>query len=77
MHALILWRTGLGLLVGKFCQFLTELFARDRIMVGYYCFTFLLLFLINIKLECAVDYAPSQIPVLFVDVAYSMMDGRT
>ena len=27
--ALILWRSGLGLLMGKFRQFLTELFARD------------------------------------------------
>ena len=28
--ALILWRSGLGLLMGKFRQFLTELSARDR-----------------------------------------------
>ena len=27
--ALILWRSGLGLLVGKFCQFLTELSAHN------------------------------------------------
>ena len=27
--ALILWRSGLGLLMGKFCQFLMELSARD------------------------------------------------
>ena len=27
--ALILWRSGLGLLMGKFCQILTELSARD------------------------------------------------
>ena len=27
--ALILWRSGLGLLMGKFCQFLTELSAPD------------------------------------------------
>ena len=27
--ALILWRSGLGLLMGKFCQFLTELSARN------------------------------------------------
>ena len=39
--ALILWRSGLGLLMGKFCQFVTELSAYDMIMVGYYCFTFL------------------------------------
>ena len=28
--ALILWRSGLGLLMGKFCQNLTELSARDK-----------------------------------------------
>ena len=28
--AMILWRSGLGLLMGKFCPFLTELSARDR-----------------------------------------------
>ena len=27
--ALLLWRSGLGLLLGKFCQFLTQLSARD------------------------------------------------
>ena len=27
--ALILWRSGLGLLMGKLCQFFTELLARD------------------------------------------------
>ena len=27
--ALMLWRSGLGLLMGKFCQFLTKLSARD------------------------------------------------
>ena len=27
--ALILWRSGVGLLIGKFCQILTELSARD------------------------------------------------
>ena len=31
----------LGLLMGKFRQLLTELSARDIIMAGYYCFTFL------------------------------------
>ena len=29
VFALILWRSGLGLLMGKFCQFLTELSAQD------------------------------------------------
>ena len=29
MCALILWIYGLGLLIGKFCQFFTELSARD------------------------------------------------
>ena len=29
MCALILWRSGLGLLIGQFCQFLRELSVRD------------------------------------------------
>ena len=32
---------GLGLLMGKFHQFLTELPAHHRIVAGYYHFTFL------------------------------------
>ena len=39
---LILWRCNLGILLGKFHQFLTELSACDVIMVGYYRFTFLI-----------------------------------
>ena len=39
--ALILWRSGLGLLMGKFHQILTELSVRNMIMVGYYSLTFL------------------------------------
>ena len=39
--ALILWRSGLGLLMGKFRQCLTELSTRDTIMAGYYSLTFL------------------------------------
>ena len=33
--ALILWRSGLGLLMGKFRQTLTEFSARNAIMAGY------------------------------------------
>ena len=40
--ALILWRSGLRLLMGKFHQMFTELSARDTIMAGYYKLTFLL-----------------------------------
>ena len=36
VHALILRRSGLGLLIGKFRQFLTELSAHKTIMAGYY-----------------------------------------
>ena len=39
--ALKLWRSGLGLPMGKFPQFITGLFAHCTIMVGYYRFTFL------------------------------------
>ena len=38
--ALILWRSGLGLFIGNFHRFLTELYAHDMIMAGYYRFTF-------------------------------------
>ena len=41
--ALILWRSGLGLLIGKFGQFLTELSAHNMIMAGYFRFSFLFL----------------------------------
>ena len=39
--ALILWRSGLGLLMGKFCQFFTELSVHDTVMAGHYNLTFL------------------------------------
>ena len=39
--ALILWRSGLGLLMDKFCQIFTELSAHNTIMAGYYSLTFL------------------------------------
>ena len=42
--ALIFWRSGLGLLMGKFRQIFTELSAHDTIMAGYYNLMFLLLF---------------------------------
>ena len=35
MCALILWRSGLVLLIGKFVQFLTELSARDRSLFSF------------------------------------------
>ena len=41
--ALILWRSGLGLLMGKFGQIFMELSARDTIMAGYHSLTFLLI----------------------------------
>ena len=34
--ALILWRSGLGLLMGKFRQLVTKLSARDMIMARYF-----------------------------------------
>ena len=39
--ALILWRSGLGLLMGTFHQIFTELSAHLTIMAGYYSLTFL------------------------------------
>ena len=41
IHALILRRSGLELLMDKFRQCLTELSAHDTIMVGYCSLTFL------------------------------------
>ena len=40
INALIVWRSGLGSLMGIFCQFL-KLSAHHTIMVGYYHFMFL------------------------------------
>ena len=40
--ALLLWRSGLGFLKGKFHQIFRELSARDTLMAGYYSITFLL-----------------------------------
>ena len=44
---LILWRSGLGLLMGKFRQFLTELSARDMSIFPY--FHFWMMTLVNIN----------------------------
>ena len=40
---LILWRSGFGLLMGKFHEFLTELSACNTTVAGYYvsCFFYL------------------------------------
>ena len=37
----LMWKSGLGLLIGEFCQFLAELSSHDMIKSGYYSFTFL------------------------------------
>ena len=36
--ALILWRSGVGLLMSKFCQFLTEISSHHTVVVGYWGF---------------------------------------
>ena len=51
VHALILRRTGLGLLLGKFHQCLTELSAGDTIMTGYYSLTFLFIIVTHCRLN--------------------------
>ena len=61
--ALILWNPGLGSLMGKFRQFLTELSARDMIMTGNFRFTFLLLSLLlskKIKLDITCESSAWQ-----------------
>ena len=35
IYALILWKSGLGLLMGEFRQIFTEVSAHDMIMAGY------------------------------------------
>ena len=37
---IVLWRSGLGLLIGRFCQFSTELSACKMIVADYYHFVF-------------------------------------
>ena len=37
--ALILWRSSLGLLMGKFCQFLFELSAGEKILSSFVNFS--------------------------------------
>ena len=52
---LILWRSGLGLLMGEFRQLFKVLSARDTIMAGYYILTFLfvvLSFIVCGRIKC-------------------------
>ena len=37
----LMWKSGFGLKMGKFCQFSSELSAHHTIVVGYYHFKFL------------------------------------
>ena len=66
--ALILWRSGLGLLRGKFHQCLTELFSRDTITAGYYSLSFLFFLIFPLKTHCGTLLAqcPSQMSVQLV-----------
>ena len=52
----ILWRSGLGLLMGKFLQFLTELSARNRSVVSFRILT-----LVNIN-----GFAPNLVCALIL-----------
>ena len=55
VYALILWRSGVVLLLGKFHHFLTELSSRHTIVAGYYRFTFLILFILK---TCLYNFDP-------------------
>ena len=72
--ALILWRSGFGLLMGKFHQCLTELSACDTIMAGYYSLTFLFLWgkkissvCLLLKLQKRVVKMPYPIPWIYAE----------
>ena len=60
--AMIVWRSGLGLLMAKFYQFLTVLTAGYLIVAGYYRFTFLfgIIFLSRRKTSVALTDSGTQ-----------------
>ena len=68
--ALILWRSGLGLLMGKFRQIFMELSARDKIMVGYYSLTFLLSHLLVAGCDIGVRFSVRPSVNIYVDVRH-------
>ena len=65
--ALILWRSGLGLLMGKFLQFLTELSARDTSVLSFQDDNFTKYQWIFTKLGMCID---------IVDICFRIAYGR-
>ena len=66
MCALILWRSALGLLIGKFGKFLTELAARDTSVFLFLDGNFTKYQWIFIKLVC----------IDTVDICFGIANGR-
>ena len=54
--ALILWRSGLGFLLGTFHKFWTELSPHDTIIAGYHCFTISLIGIFIVDHTIVVGY---------------------
>ena len=71
----ILWRSGLGLLMGKFHQFLTELSARNMIMAGYYGLMLLLVIQFCIWFYCVVLLTGFVIPFYFHVIFFSLFQN--
>ena len=67
MCALILWRAALGLLIGKFHEFLTELFAWDMSIFSFQDDNFIKYQWIFTKLGVCID---------IVDICFGIANGR-
>ena len=72
--ALILWRSGFGLLMGKISQFLTEFSAHHHHVVGYFRILFCCITLVG-HCDLFVDHWPIDVTVktfpVFHDLVYS------
>ena len=67
MCALILWRSGLGLLIGKFHQFLTELSARNTSLFSFPDDNFS-------KYQCI--FTKLGVPIDIVKTWFGIADGK-
>ena len=64
MCELVLCISGLGLVLGKFRQFVTELSAQDMIMTGYYLFTFFYFFYFFV-MPCCIRFSSFPFRIYF------------
>ena len=65
--ALILWRSALGLLMGKFCEFLTELYARVTSVFSFLDDNFTKYQWLFTKLVCVLILWTSALGLLMVE----------